>query len=145
MCLKKVDLALGFENDEIVGYGYKTVLVHDSPYVKRSEDRKLTGTDYLTYNDISFDKWVKSNAMYLGTTFGYKLGFHIFLNKLAAEDYIAHPSKRIYLVKFKEVLAFGSNTTLNSYGPCVVANQIQFVRDVTNEYEPINRNPKNIH
>lgn len=109
-------------------YNYK-----HNPTPKVDYDRK----EYASTSSINFDQnWDSARS--------YWPGFHIFLNKKDAVEY--HNSyysnfarinygpkagKRLILVQFKFITAFGTNSTRSDKdGPCVIAQQMKYIETI---------------
>jgi hypothetical protein len=121
MCLKTVDFALQYDrrNKFYYGIGYKKV---DDKIAKDLRNWK-EATGWETHS-LHLAKECSGDGK------EYRPGFHIFLDEQSARDYQSRSSV-IIRVKFREVLAYGTNETnydenlrWNS-APCVIARYMK--------------------
>lgn len=130
MCLRTVSLNLKFRKgaNAYIGQGYKHILVSDlEKFGKIGVWKRATG-DY-DYKRKSLGSSLVSSSYYYGNGEKYHPGFHIFTKQKDAEVY-SSSNKNIYLVEFKNVVAFGTNSvgSLSKAGDCVVAEYMKIVR-----------------
>ena len=116
MCLKTCSLSLEYDNKAhmYVGYGYKAIwnAKLDKKWKEANGNEKSLNLSHENANDH--------------TT--YIPGFHIFLCEEDARNYSAHyNSGDIVKVKFREVLAFGTNSSGVDYKNCVVTRYMKVV------------------
>lgn len=118
MCLANVKFALEKTNEGYIGYGYKAVYDNGKGI--------LTGTD--RGGIISKKGWMKAKCPELRSestnSTPYIGGFHIFLTERAAREYCGGTT--IIKVKFRKVLAFGSNFTCSRNAACIIAEEMKF-------------------
>jgi hypothetical protein len=136
MCMKTVDFS--FEPNKSYGVGYKSYPVDDNG--------RIIGTT-SNYNSqdkpIARKKWLTAQRSRPGIQSGqhtvtddpfssrkeYQSGFHIFLDKEAAEKYGGEYSE-IVEVHYKDVVAFGTNRAHREFYPCIIARNMKVVRTV---------------
>jgi hypothetical protein len=122
VCLTRVDFAV---NAAGVGCGYKAIAKDNIVYDKGGSWR------LSSFNKCWSKRWRKSGR-YSNLEPNYILGFHIFLNKNDASRYGARyygPGLySVVKVEYKDVLAFGYNTTRKyRNGKCVIADRMRIV------------------
>lgn len=141
MCLYSLDIAVHYDTDEkaFVGTGYK--ILHKNK-VKEYGDKWIKCTGDKHDNKFNPDSLTRSN-----TGVNYFPGFHMFtcindtINyqwKQSIHIQLRYNSKpsyqqvddRLVEVKYKEILAYGTDYTKNGNKPCVVARYMKVVRVV---------------
>jgi hypothetical protein len=122
MCMQTTQFALTWDKGcrDYVGYGYKNLKDERVTQYKRKWVEAKGGwgdnTSTLKKCQIPSDDGMN-----------YHPGFHIFLKEEDAKNYTRQSERKIIKVKFRGVLAFGTNETGPKYGPCVIATHMKFV------------------
>lgn len=124
MCMNSVKFALEYDKNarDYVGYGYKRL--EDYEYKKYKKWCVADGD----WGDVRKDKTINlRNTKVNGNTkkLSYIPGFHIFLNKEDADAYSEYGNT--IKVKFRGVLAFGTNETRFGSRDCVIATHMKLV------------------
>jgi len=120
MCLTKVISAKEkIKKDGLYYIGYKVV--------ELSETGKTFSTFYN--KNRPFLKWLNRAKKATGYIIAddsklYKLGFHIWTNKKAAEEWKDHPDEVICQVLFTKIIAEGIENIGNKEYRCVVTDQM---------------------
>lgn len=127
MCLRTCGLSLTYDSKtkDFVGVGYKIVSDH---VVERMGKRW-----HAAKFNMEIGSGVTPTARIRSERgpVNYPPGFHIFLDKRAAQGYSTyHDRKKIVKVLFRDVVAFGTNKIKVSYNsrlsqPCVVARYMK--------------------
>jgi len=110
---------------EYIGVGYKQMQELEIPPFGKWHSAKYDPTKPTYTKSDAKSKTITCENM----LDQYIVGFHIFLNEWAARNYSSKSKAVVYRVEFKNVTAFGSNTTyLNqSDADCVVAQDIRYI------------------
>lgn len=132
MCLRTIALNLKWEKKEknYVGYGYKKLkkefLVRRG-YCK-NQWRKATGSINRSDIEMSLECSLENSSDYKR----YHPGYHIFLNYEDAKKYGGRYNEgRIYKVKFKGVISFGTNKAgFKLKAPCVVTTHVKLLEEI---------------
>lgn len=154
MCLETLTLNLKYDKEEkaFVGYGYKSLEYEKLSKYRDGKWHKATGAYPSVFNtnpQVDFDRTEKAvrSSIYDdkdNNVREYWPGFHIFLrmedavqynngyyNNYAREAYSPKSGKRLILVQYKFVTAFGTNSTsTGNSGPCVIAQEMKYIKTI---------------
>lgn len=126
MCMNLIHFS--FEKDKDYGIGYKSYLREKHGKMRIIGAIKSV---YFDNNPIPRKKWHKSSTGDISTNSlnRYTAGFHIFLSQSDAYDYADSDDDDKYenvivRVRFRGVVAFGTNDTNVGDGPCVIAREM---------------------
>jgi hypothetical protein len=128
MCLHETQLVLTWDKNAkaYVGEGYKNLPKEKVGRLGRWQEAIGNSSGYGKPEEL------RSRFQTTDTSKVYHPGFHIFLNEQDAREYkYGKLSNEIVKVKFKVVLAFGTNEVNYksgvgmAYGPCVIAQYMK--------------------
>lgn len=104
------------------GYGWKVVKVNNGRFSYKVRPG----------SELRFGRWLQANDTILqASDFStYKSGFHIFDSRRAARDYKNNQSGVVVRVKYRKVVAVGTQSTgrtyngVSRYSKCIIAKQM---------------------
>jgi hypothetical protein len=117
MCLKSTKFALDYDSKsrKFIGYGWRCMYVSSEQYQWQKAQYHNAGKPHKIGCDNGKDTYIP--------------GFHIFVNRKDAVKYAGGDDTYIVKVAYRNVIAFGSQTTSSSraLGDCIIAQEMKVI------------------